>query len=120
MPWNHADPVTERLRFVALVKEGNFGKKELCDRFGVSRQTGDDTLERYEEKGIDGLKDGGHAPHTCPHRISDEMREVLLQRGRHIRIGGHGRSSTGCACSARSSRHRPPARWVTCTAARSW
>jgi transposase InsO family protein len=78
MPWNHADPVTERLRFVALVKEGNFGKKELCERFGVSRQTGHDTLKRYEEKGVDGLKDGSHAPHTCPHRIGDEMREILL------------------------------------------
>jgi putative transposase len=52
--------------------------KELCERFGVSRQTGYDTLQRYEEKGVDGLKDGSHAPHGCPHRITEEMREILL------------------------------------------
>lgn len=78
MPWNHSDPVTERLRFVGLAKEGRYEMKELCERFGVSRQTGYDTLKRYEEKGVDGLKDGSHVPHTCPHRIDDEMREILL------------------------------------------
>jgi transposase InsO family protein len=78
MPWNHSDAVTERLRFVALVKEGSYQMKELCERFGVSRQAGYDTLNRYNEKGVDGLKDGSHVPHTCPHRITQEMREVLL------------------------------------------
>jgi len=78
MPWNHSDPVTERLRFVAKVKEGLYEMKELCERFGVSRQTGYDTLKRYKAKGVDGLKDGSHVAHTCPHRIGDEMREILL------------------------------------------
>jgi putative transposase len=78
MPWKRSDAVTERLRFVAQVKEGLFGMKELCERFGVSRQAGYATLDRYEEKGVDGLKDGSHAPKTCPHRIAPEMREVLL------------------------------------------
>lgn len=78
MPWNHSDPVTERLRFVGLAQAGEFGMKELCERFGVSRQTGYDTLRRYGQHGVDGLKDGSHAPKTCPHRIAEEMREILL------------------------------------------
>ncbi len=82
MPWNHSDPVTERLRFVAKAKEGLFAMKELCERFGVSRQTGYETLRRYAEKSADGLKDGSHAPHTCPHRITEAMREVLLSARR--------------------------------------
>ena len=78
MPWKRSDPVTERLRFVAQAKQGDFGIKELSERYGVSRQTGHDTLRRYEEKGVDGLKDGSHAPHTCPHRMGEEVREILL------------------------------------------
>jgi len=78
MPWNHSDPVTERLRFVAQAKECLFGMKELCERFGVSRQTGYDTLKRFNDKGVDGLKDGSHVPRSCPHRITQEMREILL------------------------------------------
>ena len=78
MPWNHSDPVTERLRFVGLAQEGLYEMKELCERFGVSRQTGYATLKRYDEKGVDGLKDGSHAPQSCPHRITEEMRGVLL------------------------------------------
>lgn len=82
MPWNHSDPVTERMRFVSQVKEGLFGMKELCERFGVSRQTGYETLKRYDEKGVDGLKDGSHVPHSCPHRMTPEMREILLSARR--------------------------------------
>src|SRR5262249_30598259 len=78
MPWKRSDPETERMRFVALAKEGLYEMTELCERFGVSRQTGYTTLARYEAQGIDGLKDGSHAPHTCPQRIAAEMREVLL------------------------------------------
>lgn len=78
MPWNHSGPVTERMQFVSQAKQGLFGMKELCERYGVSRQTGYETLRRYEEKGVDGLKDGSHVPHTCPHRIAGEIREVLL------------------------------------------
>jgi transposase InsO family protein len=82
MPWNHADPVTERLRFVALSKEGLYEMTELCERFGVSRKTGYTTLGRYEQHGVDGLKDGSRAPHTCPQRIGEEMRELLLETRR--------------------------------------
>jgi len=82
MPWNHADPVTERMRFVALAKEDLYEMTELCERFGVSRQAGYTTLERFEKEGVDGLKDRSHAPHTCPHRISEEIRELLLEARR--------------------------------------
>lgn len=82
MPWKHTDAVNERLRFVAKAQEGLYSMKELCERFGVSRQTGYTTLERYADKGIDGLKDGSHAPIRCPHQMSDEVREVLLEARR--------------------------------------
>ncbi|HEX8244594.1 MAG TPA: leucine zipper domain-containing protein [Longimicrobium sp.] len=70
------------MRFVALAKEDLYEMTELCERFGVSRQTGYTTLERYEQHGVEGLKDRSHAPHTCPQRIGEEMRELLLDANR--------------------------------------
>ncbi|HEX8244577.1 MAG TPA: helix-turn-helix domain-containing protein [Longimicrobium sp.] len=66
MPWKQANSVDERLRFVAQVQEELYSMAELCERFGVSRQTGYTTLERYAELGVEGLKDRSHAPTHCP------------------------------------------------------
>jgi putative transposase len=82
MPWQKTDSVNERLRFVAQAQEGLYSIPELSVRYGVSRQTGYTTVDRYNELGIDGLKDGSHAPRHCPHRISETMREVLLESRR--------------------------------------
>src|ERR1041384_4953993 len=78
MPWNHTDREKERGRFVRLAEEGKFSMTEWCDRFGVSRTAGYATLERYAASGLDGLKDQSHAPRSCPHRITEEVREILL------------------------------------------
>jgi transposase InsO family protein len=67
------------MRFVVLHEEGLYGMKELCERFGVSRQTGYTTIERYKALGVDGLKDGSHAPLSCPHRIVEDVRALLLE-----------------------------------------
>lgn len=82
MPWKRTDPVNERLRFVAQAQEGLYSIPELSARYGVSRQTGYATVDRYNRFGVDGLKDGSHAPRHCPHRIGEEMRELLLESRR--------------------------------------
>ena len=82
MPWNKTDRINERLRFVAQAQEGFYSHAELCERYGVSRQTGYTTLSRYGELGVDGLKDRSHAPVSCPHRISEGVRELLLDARR--------------------------------------
>jgi putative transposase len=82
MPWQKTDSVNERLRFVAQVQEGLYSIPDLSARYGVSRQTGYTTVDHYNELGVDGLKDGSHAPKHCPHRITEEMRELLLESRR--------------------------------------
>lgn len=82
MPWQKTDSVNERLRFVAQAQEGLYSMAELAERYGVSRQTGYATLERYNELGVDGLKDRSHAPKHCPHRIPEAVRELLLESRR--------------------------------------
>ncbi|MFL5385181.1 MAG: helix-turn-helix domain-containing protein [Longimicrobiaceae bacterium] len=92
----------------------------LCARFAISRQTGYTTVARYEALGVDGLKDGSHAPLSCPQKIPEAMRALLVERARHTRPGVRGRSWRGW----RRGILRPPcqrrARSVTCTAARGW
>jgi putative transposase len=78
MPWKRTDSENERLRFVAKAQEELYEMSELCERFGISRETGYATLARYKALGVDGLKARSHAPLSCPHRIPAQMSEELL------------------------------------------
>jgi DNA invertase Pin-like site-specific DNA recombinase len=40
MPWRATDAQREKVRFVSMVEEGAFSVREVCERFGISRQTG--------------------------------------------------------------------------------
>jgi putative transposase len=79
MPWSQTDPMKERMKFVVQAQEGFYGMTELCERFGISRQTGYTWLRRYEQEGPAGLASRSHAPRTCPHRIPEEVRAALLE-----------------------------------------
>lgn len=79
MPWMETDPVTERKRFVLEAEGGLFSHAELCRRYGISRKTGYKWLERYQTEGPDGLLDGSHRPHTCPHATPDYVLEAAFE-----------------------------------------
>jgi transposase InsO family protein len=82
MPWKVTEPMTERARFVALHDEGLFSMTELCQRFNISRRTGYKWLARFEQGGLDGLKDQSRKPHSSPKQTSLEVQEALLQARR--------------------------------------
>lgn len=67
----------QREQFITDHSSGLFTMRELCDRYNVSRKTGYKWLARFREHGRAGLSDRSHAPHHCPHRISDEMATLL-------------------------------------------
>ena len=77
MPWQETDPVDQRERFIADHQHRLYSMAELCARYGVSRKTGYKWLARYDAGGRPALCEGSHAPHTCPHRISDAVAELL-------------------------------------------
>lgn len=79
MPWLDTNPMDERTRFVVALKEGLYSMSELCERYGISRQAGYKWCRRYEAEGVEGLKDRSRAPHHCPHRISPEVAEALIE-----------------------------------------
>jgi putative transposase len=84
MPWSETTKMRERVRFVGDFERGLFSMTELCQCYGISRVTGYKWLERFEEEGLDGLKDRSRAPATCPHRTAAEVVELLADaRRRH-------------------------------------
>lgn len=88
MPWSETSPMEERIRFIALAQEGLFSHTELCQRFGISRQTGYKWLGRGEQDGLEGLQEHSRAPRSCPHRTPEAVQQLLLQaRAEHPRWG---------------------------------
>lgn len=52
---------------------------DLCEEFGISRQTGHRIWSRFQEKGPDALLDQSRAPKRIPHRTPQELRELVVQ-----------------------------------------
>jgi transposase InsO family protein len=55
---------------------------ELCQRYGISRMTGYKWAGRYEDDGLDGLKDRSRAPGSCPHRTAAGVVALLAEARR--------------------------------------
>ena len=51
MPWLETAPVEQRERFIADYRLDLYTMTELCQRYHVSRNTGYETLRRWEEGG---------------------------------------------------------------------
>lgn len=84
MPWEETEPMKERIKFVLEVEEAAFQFSELCERYGVSRKTGYKWLRRYEQGGLEALRERSRAPHHCPHRTAPEVEERIVKlRRRH-------------------------------------
>ncbi len=77
MPWLETSPVDQRARFIRDHQGGLYAMAERCARYGISRQAGYRWLARVDEAGRLGLQDRSRAPHHCPHRIPDEVADVI-------------------------------------------
>jgi transposase InsO family protein len=88
MPWQHTEPMNERVKFIAAHLEANESFSDLCERFGISRKTGYKWVERYQEHGLVSLGDQSRAPHSHPHAVSDDIQRLILgAREKHPRWG---------------------------------
>ena len=77
MPWLEATPMEQRERFIRDQQSGLYTMTELCERHTISRKTGYKWLERFDAGGRGALGDRSRAPHRCPHRISDDVAELI-------------------------------------------
>jgi transposase InsO family protein len=85
MPWQETNPVLERHHFAHDLASGHWTMTELCDRYGISRNTGYKWLHRFEQLGSPGLLDRSRAPRSSPHETPDDVIALILQE--HARFG---------------------------------
>lgn len=89
MPFKETCAVDERVRFCVLYESREHSMSELCRRFGISRTTGYEVVQRWRSGGAPGLGERSHAPQHCPHALDAQRREAILDvRRRHPTWGG--------------------------------
>ena len=63
MPWKLTSVIDQKLRFVAECLADEEPMTMLCERYGISRQTGYELKRRYLAQGLAGLEERSRAPH---------------------------------------------------------
>jgi transposase InsO family protein len=78
----------EKARFVLEYQQNVYTMTELCQRYGIARETGYVWLRRYQQTGLEGLRELPRAPHQPAHQTSKEIEEAVLElRQAHMRWG---------------------------------
>jgi putative transposase len=82
MPWKPVSVLDEKLQFIAEWLAGEEPMAWICQRRGISRQTGYEILRRYRAEGPAGLVERSRAPHRHGRATSAELvaRIVELRR----------------------------------------
>ena len=78
----------EKARFVLEYERDEQTMSELCEQFGVSRETGYVWLRRYRAQGLEGLLELNRAAKRHPNQTAAEMEQAVLElRQAHMRWG---------------------------------
>lgn len=79
MPWRETYPMNEKVSFIsAYLNNKTETFQELCECFNISCKTGYKYVNRYQEEGIDGLKERSRAPHLQANRMGEHIERSIL------------------------------------------
>ncbi len=108
-----------RSKLLQMAASTSRGVSHACRHYGVSRQLFYNTngRKRYEEIGLDGLREESRRPRVSPRALPEAMVELLVATRQAHPRWGRGRSARACSASTRSSRCRGPAPSVKCSSA---
>lgn len=88
MPWKEISVISLRKEFVEFARNGG-NISLLCERFGISRETGYKWIRRYAASGESALIDQSRRPVNSPGRVCDSTENAVLKiRGEHPVWGG--------------------------------
>lgn len=83
MPWQEESAMELRRQFVQDVQSGVAPITELCRAYGISRQTGYETLAKFEAGGLPALADQSRRPRTSPRATPPELVRAILAARQH-------------------------------------
>ena len=84
MPWSSPSVMDQKLQFVADCLRGEEPVSVLCERYGISRQTGHLWKRRYQVEGASGLEERSRAPHVHGRAMPREIAQRIIEL-RHIK-----------------------------------
>src|SRR6266480_3498471 len=88
MPWKASSVMEEKLRFVFEYEQHEQTMRDVCQSFGISRETGYHWLRRYQTQGVMGLAELDRAARHHPNQTSEEIEQLILDlRQAHMRWG---------------------------------
>ena len=89
MPWKVANVMDQRISFVVRAIQGRERFTDLCQEFGISRQTGYHWLKRYWATGsFSELGELSRRPHHSPNRTAGEVEERVVELRKEYGWGG--------------------------------
>jgi putative transposase len=94
MPWRHTSPLDQNTPFIADDLRDRLAMTALCERYRVSRKTGDTWVDRDLTHGPQGLEERSRRPSTSPRHTPDSVVAAILgARPRHPSWGAKTRVS---------------------------
>ena len=78
MPWKETCVMDEKTAFIAECLRGELPMTALCERYGISRDTGYRLLGRYREEGPSGLQARSRAPHHHGMATAEEIAAAIV------------------------------------------
>lgn len=88
-----------RALLVTRILEHGLRPEEAAQAMGVSVRTAYKWLARYRQEGLPGLENRSSRPHRCPHQISDDQRQSIINARRKRRIYRQIHQETGISVS---------------------
>ncbi len=82
-----------KIMFIRDYLSEEYTHTDLCDRYGICRQTGYNYIEEYKVGGMEGLQEKSRAPHTRATKVTSVIREKILVHRRQP-----GRTKLGARC----------------------
>lgn len=78
----------EKLRFIFEYQRAERSMTELCERYGIARETGYVWVRRYQEQGVAGLKERSRAALRHPNQTPEAVERTIVElRQAHMRWG---------------------------------
>lgn len=78
MPWKIMNTMDQKIQLITDWQSQYFSITDLSQKYGLSRPTIYKWLERYEELGIDGLKEQNRTPRYSPNQTKDAIVKLII------------------------------------------